>query len=138
MRLAGTFAAFLLAASLATASYAAEPEAVLVAQLEKAGYTIEIVSTTLLGRIRIDATRDGIRREIVINPRTGEILRDFEAPILFADNESSGSGMTPLTEPTATEVPAATAVLADPSPPVGTAVMLPEVLSTGTGGAGGN
>ena len=47
-----------------------------VAQLVKLGFSDITASTTLLGRVRILATRaDGVR-EIILNPRTGEILRD--------------------------------------------------------------
>lgn len=48
-----------------------------VLQLAKQGYQAITVTTTWLGRVRIVATRDGGMREIVLNPRTGEILRDL-------------------------------------------------------------
>lgn len=46
-------------------------------ELKRKGYRIEAVSRTLLGRTRILATKDGGRREIIVNPVTGEILRDL-------------------------------------------------------------
>lgn len=49
----------------------------IVAQLVKQGFTDIKVETTWLGRIRILAQRNGGIREIVVNPRTGEILRDL-------------------------------------------------------------
>lgn len=49
----------------------------IVAQLKGQGYTEIRLSRTLLGRTRIVATAPGARREIIVNPRTGEILRDF-------------------------------------------------------------
>lgn len=49
----------------------------IVAQLAKQGYQDITVTKTWLGRVRIVATRDGGTREIVMNPRTGEILRDL-------------------------------------------------------------
>lgn len=48
-----------------------------VAQLRRQGFRSIVTERTLLGRIRIIATRSDGSREIIINPRTGEILRDF-------------------------------------------------------------
>lgn len=45
-------------------------------QLVKQGYQRIEVSRTFLGRIRIEATGGGSEREVVLNPRTGQILRD--------------------------------------------------------------
>ena len=57
-----------------------------VAQLNQLGFSNITVETTWLGRIKILATRgDGVR-EIILNPRTGEILRDVWMPM-------SGDGM---------------------------------------------
>ena len=51
-----------------------------VAQLIELGFSDITAETTLLGRIRIVARRgDGVR-EIVLNPRTGEVLRDIWLP----------------------------------------------------------
>ena len=49
----------------------------IVSQLKKQGYGNIRVQRTLLGRVRIVASGSGGRREIILNPRTGEILRDF-------------------------------------------------------------
>ncbi len=46
-------------------------------QLQAQGYSQIDVKRTWLGRVRIEAYRGGQEREIVINPRTGEILRDY-------------------------------------------------------------
>ncbi len=46
-------------------------------QLRRQGFTRISVSRTLLGRTQIVAQGKGGRREIILNPRTGEILRDF-------------------------------------------------------------
>ncbi len=51
----------------------------LIAQLTEQGFTRFRVSQTWLGRTRILAEGDGLTREIIVNPRTGEILRDFSA-----------------------------------------------------------
>lgn len=80
-----------------------------VKQLTKLGFLEIHVETTLLGRVRIVAERSDGMREIVLNPRTGEILRDVWTPsaggavrnVLAdveddgdadADDDSSGSG----------------------------------------------
>ncbi|WP_181366484.1 hypothetical protein [Albidovulum aquaemixtae] len=68
-------------------------------QLRDQGYGEIAVSRTLLGRTRIVArARDGYR-EIIVNPRTGEILRDLwrgEAvsgvEILDSDDDDTNSG----------------------------------------------
>lgn len=52
----------------------------LVRQLQDQGYSGIQVGHTLLGRLRIVAQLDGMQREIVINPYTGEILRDYLTP----------------------------------------------------------
>jgi hypothetical protein len=82
-------------------AFSASTEDAIVAQLTKQGFTDITSETTWLGRLRILATRRDGSREIVINPRTGEILRDqFTAlnstdatqPILDeVGNGSSGS-----------------------------------------------
>ena len=46
-------------------------------QLKDLGYSTVEVSRTFLGRIRVEATGSAGEREIIFNPRTGEILRDF-------------------------------------------------------------
>lgn len=61
---------------MAVPALAQSYEASIIAQLRKQGY-VEITQTkTLLGRIKILARQNGGWREIVINPRTGEVLRD--------------------------------------------------------------
>ncbi len=58
----------------AMSPYAAE----IVSQLRVMGYERFTVRRTLLGRIRIVAELpDADTREIIVNPRTGEILRDY-------------------------------------------------------------
>lgn len=46
-------------------------------QLAAQGYDQIKVSKTFLGRVRVEAQRKGLEREIIFNPRTGEILRDY-------------------------------------------------------------
>lgn len=46
-------------------------------QLSAQGYDRIKVSKTFLGLVRVEAQRKGLQREIIFNPRTGEILRDY-------------------------------------------------------------
>lgn len=86
-------AAVMAAAPAFALSYAED----VVIQLTKLGFLDIHVETTLLGRVKIVAARaDGIR-EIVLNPRTGEILRDVWTPssggsvrAVLADVEDDG------------------------------------------------
>ncbi len=56
--------------------------------LAQQGYTRIETSRTLLGRTQIVGTGPAGRREIIANPRTGEILRDLWQP----GGGSTGSG----------------------------------------------
>lgn len=86
----------LLAGTPAMADYSQD----VVRQLNDMGFTNVEVSRTLLGRVRITATGEAGQREIILNPRTGEILRDLwikadgssSDPSLLADGASGGSG----------------------------------------------
>lgn len=94
-------------------------------QLRDQGYERVETSYTWLGRLRVDAVQGDMRREIVINPNTGEILRDYETRLpRFAQqedrNESSaeGTGSTGASggstaSSTATRVEGATADVVD-------------------------
>lgn len=72
-----------------------------MSQLRKQGYREINVERTLLGRVRIVAARRGASREIILNPRTGEILRDVvlaadgsvEPQISGDDNSGKGSSV---------------------------------------------
>lgn len=72
-----------LAVGLALASPAAAQDYVdsIVHQLKKQGYRSIVLERTLLGRVRILADRKDGEREIIVNPRTGEILRDLWIPV---------------------------------------------------------
>ena len=80
-----------LAASLALAALPAAAQTVedsIIEQLRAQGYVEFSVEHTLLGRLRIIAHSDTLYREIVLNPTSGEILRDYwrelddDAPIM--------------------------------------------------------
>jgi hypothetical protein len=69
----------ILALVLGTAPPAAADtiEQRLAAELQAQGYKIVEANRTWLGRLRVVAESDEIRREIVVDPGTGEILRDY-------------------------------------------------------------
>lgn len=62
----------------------------IVAQLRDQGFSSISVERTLLGRTRIVALSEQYRREIIFNPRTGEILRDFWQVIGTASGGGNG------------------------------------------------
>jgi hypothetical protein len=68
-----TMLAVFLTASAAFADY----EQDIVRQLQDMGFTQVEVTRTLLGRVRITAAGADGTREIILNPNTGEILRDL-------------------------------------------------------------
>ncbi|MDB5657452.1 MAG: hypothetical protein JWS10_67 [Cypionkella sp.] len=96
----------LSAASIAGAAGVLAPGAALaesyqssvVEQLRGQGYRQINVERTLLGRVRIVAERRGGSREIILNPRTGEILRDVVVAAdgrqmpQIADDDDKGKG----------------------------------------------
>ena len=73
-------AAMAALATTAGAAFAATFAEDVVRQLARLGFKDITVETTRLGRIKIHAARDDGLREIVLNPRTGEILRDVWFP----------------------------------------------------------
>ena len=73
-----TFLSFGLAfVACATQAFSASFADAIVAQLTTQGFTKISVETTWLGRVQILAQRSDGQREIILNPRTGEILRDL-------------------------------------------------------------
>ena len=72
-----TGAVLALTLTLGTAGSASPGQDLVTAALREQGFEVTLVHWTWLGRIRIIAVSDDIRREIVINPNTGEILRDY-------------------------------------------------------------
>ena len=69
--------AALLWVGLVQAGFALTVEERLLANLQGQGYTVLEKGYTFLGRLRIVAENGEIHREIVVNPGTGEILRDY-------------------------------------------------------------
>lgn len=66
----------------------------IVRELREDGYTNIRMSRTLLGRLRFVAERPGARREIVVSPSTGVILRDYLRLLQSGEgNTSKGTGL---------------------------------------------
>lgn len=86
----------LLALALSAGAAAAQSRFdMVVRQLGAQGYAEITVSQTLLGRTRIVARRGDERREIILNPRTGEILRDYWEGPSSAASEAGPSLLDP-------------------------------------------
>lgn len=49
----------------------------IVRQLREQGFERIRIERTLLGRLRIEAYSSSLERELVVNPNTGEVLRDY-------------------------------------------------------------
>lgn len=75
--LAGLVATLAAQTLLALPAFAASYVDQILAQLRAQGFENIEVETTWLGRARIAAVRGGVNREIVVNPTTGEVLRDL-------------------------------------------------------------
>lgn len=80
-----------LATGLAAADPALAQDYVrsIVRQLRQQGFASVTEERTLLGRVRIVAVSGDGRREIIVNPNNGEILRDLWSP--------SGNGVAEVT-----------------------------------------
>lgn len=96
----------------AGAAMAQSVQELIVEQLIEQGFSEITVGRTLLGRIRIVATSAEFRREIIIHPRTGEILRDYwealdgsAASARIASPKSSVDGSDDETEHDAGDAP---------------------------------
>jgi hypothetical protein len=72
-------------------------------QLRRMGYSDITLQRTLLGRLRITAIRGNRKREIIVNPVSGEILRDIvtdlrtgraASGILDEDDNDNNSGQS--------------------------------------------
>ena len=86
-----TGAVLALTLTFGTAGSATPGQDLVTAALRDQGFEVTLVHWTWLGRIRIIAVSDDIRREIVINPNTGEILRDYSQRVAAAVVETGGN-----------------------------------------------
>jgi len=59
----------------------------IVSQLQAQGFDKITLNNTWLGRVRVIALRNDLRRELVFNPQTGEILRDYWVTLDDDDND---------------------------------------------------
>lgn len=89
----------LAATTIPGAAQAQDFVASVIAQLKKQGFRSVVEKRTLLGRVRLTASRANGVREIIINPGTGEILRDLWTPtsraaskIEIIEDKSGASG----------------------------------------------
>lgn len=62
-----------------------------IVQLRDAGFTINAVTRTFLGRVRIEASNDTTVREVVVSRSTGEILSDRVNTRAEASGGASGN-----------------------------------------------
>ena len=90
-----------LAIALACALWAAPVQASefadrIILWLQDQGFTYFEVQKTWLGRIKIEAKAAGVEREIIINARTGEVLRDYWE---VEDDDGSSGGFEPVAIP---------------------------------------
>lgn len=87
-----TATAFLLGSTSAIAQNVQEQ---IVQKLRSEGYTQIEISRSFFGRLRIEAHKDNFERELVVNPRTGVILRDH----LELDEEDHKANNSDETDP---------------------------------------
>ena len=92
-RLTAVVLAGLLLASPLTAQNLTDD---LVSQLREQGFHKVTITRTLLGRVLILGSSEEGQREVVLNPQTGEILRDYFRPReqLVALPSNSGGKLT--------------------------------------------
>ncbi|MCX7300260.1 MAG: hypothetical protein NTX73_07770 [Rhodobacterales bacterium] len=137
MKMRNLFLALAVALSMAGPAAANELTDEVTTALVSQGYEIMQMNRTWLGRVRIVAESDEVRREIVINPYTGEVLRDYsvllanteEEPAerrnLFEDNDDSSSanarvaGAAVLPDASLSATEALGAAIIAPLPPAG-------------------
>ncbi len=89
------FAALILGVAMPLPSMAESYQDQVVRQLTEQGYGRVEVSRSLLGRLQITARKGGRTREIVLNPRNGEVLRDLSSDgrvELEDDDDKGGKG----------------------------------------------
>ena len=66
--------------------------------LQADGYREIRISSTFLGRLRFVATKPNMRREIVINPNTGVVLRDYIRFSEEQDGDRPSGARDPFTD----------------------------------------
>lgn len=93
LRIAALMTPLLLALAatpaLAEAKGALAPADEILSTLRERGYRIVEDERTWLGRQRVVAEKNGARREVVFNPGTGEILRDYSFRMGESDSNAT-------------------------------------------------
>lgn len=96
------FLAGAMTLSATAEAMAQSAQASVLRQLRAQGYRNIVVTRTLLGRLRFVAERNGVRREIILNPQNGAILRDYSQVIggegpgpIIAGGGGAGGGSGP-------------------------------------------
>ena len=79
--------AAVMALLCATPAVSQTLEESVVQQLQAQGFTSIRMERTFLGRLRFEAYSDTLERELVINPNTGQVLRDVWEPIDDDDDD---------------------------------------------------
>ncbi|MEM8978871.1 MAG: hypothetical protein AAGD04_05265 [Pseudomonadota bacterium] len=83
----------LIVLSQSGAVFAQSVQDSVVEQLTAQGFEITKMRRTFLGRVRIEAQSEDLERELVFNPNTGEVLRDYwEARARNATTEDGEDG----------------------------------------------
>ena len=83
------------AVTMAFPAAARDVESELAARLRREGFSIVSRKRTLLGRVRVLAAKGKLQREVVFDPTSGEILRDYvndAGDIRVASREGGGTG----------------------------------------------
>jgi uncharacterized membrane protein YgcG len=80
----------IVAGLLGQPAHAATSQERIVAELRDQGFGRIEIRRTLLGRVRIVATSRTYEREIILNPATGVILRDYWSAIEAGGPDGSG------------------------------------------------
>ncbi len=88
----GLILGLVLAVGLGVPGLAQTPEEEIIASLEEQGYSVVMRDRTWLGRIWLLVENGDLRREIVFNPSTGEILRDYSVMMVAESEKTSRSG----------------------------------------------
>ncbi len=118
MRIRRGLAILAVSAAMTTAAFATPMQDQVTQALVAQGYEVVMVHRTLLGRVRIVAETAGLCREIVINPYTGEVLRDYSVMLVTADDSRSirDRGADRPSRPTVAASPSVSALeaVADP------------------------
>lgn len=84
--------AFLTVSAAPAFSDMAPTISVVAEELADQGYQVSKISKTFWGRVKIVANKGDLEREVVVNPNTGEILRDLVRRLrLGQGSDNSGS-----------------------------------------------